>query len=196
MRIVGLALVGALAIAAAVAMLISRQTPAESVPTPEPSESHAPSDPPAQDPVVVAAEFLISMTPQVLLDESRRRTLIDRWADPAGQASLHETYDAEAARVRRAFGGMPRLSRSGLLGYRTTRRSATRIDVAIWAVAIAAGSRGAGAAGWSTLTVELQRRSDAWRVLGVESVAGPEPSWSARSLSVDGGTFHPFRYAR
>jgi hypothetical protein len=151
---------------------------------------------PAQDPVAAAARFLTSLTPPVLLDGERRRSLLDRWADPATRDSLERTYDAEADRVRATYGGAPLVSRSALLGYHVVRRSASELDVAIWAVGVAAGRTGTGASGWSTVTVGVRRRGVAWHVTSVRVSSGPDPGESTQALAHAASTFHPFSHAR
>jgi hypothetical protein len=144
----------------------------------------------------VAAAFITSFTPRVLLDPSSRSALLDRWADPDARPSLNRSYAAEADRVRATYGGAPAVARSALLGYRVVERGPDRLDVAIWAVGVAAGRVGTGASGWTTVTVTLRRRAGAWRVQGVHASPGPAPSSSARALAHASARFRPFHHAR
>lgn len=184
-------LVALVVLCAAVFLIDDRQVPPRpAAPTPEAVGV------PAQDPVAVATGFLAALTPRVLLDPVRRRVLLERWADRDARASLDRAYSIEADRVRATYGGLPRVSRSALLGYRLTRAAADRLDVSIWAVGVAAGRVGTGASGWSTVTVGLRRRDAMWRVTAVRAAAGPDPSDSGTVLARAAESFHPFSHAR
>jgi hypothetical protein len=154
------------------------------------------STPRPANPVAAATAFLTSLTPRVVLDAGRRRALLDRWADPSARRSLEQTYEAEAERVRATYGGAPLVSRSALLGYRTARRPGHSIDVVVWAVGVAAGAAGAGAAGWSTVTVRLNQRDAGWRVVAVTAQPGPDPALPAQRLAQAVASFRPFLHVR
>jgi hypothetical protein len=151
---------------------------------------------PRPDPVKAAAQFLSSLTPDVLLDDARRARVLSHWADPAAKRALAQTYVREADRVRAAFGGRPVVSRSALLGYRVEKSARPTIAVAIWAVGFSVGRTGVSATGWSTITVALRPRNGSWRVVSVSSAPGPAPTEPADRLAAAASSFQPFSHAR
>jgi hypothetical protein len=191
-RLLAVVILAAVALFSVVAIMGGRhQAPVKRVhPTPDAVPV------PARDPVTVASGFLAALTPRVLLDPVRRRALLERWADQDAWASLDRAYSIEADRVRATYGGLPLVSRSALLGYRTAPTGHDRLDVSIWAVGLAAGRAGTGAAGWSTVTVTLRDRGGAWRVSAVRAAAGPQPTDPGAVLARAAASFHPFSHAR
>jgi hypothetical protein len=191
MRRVGLISAVALLLMLSTAVVLRRHGSGSPRPTADPVPSAVVSDP-----IAVATEFLAALTPRALLDRDRRRTILTRFADPATHASLAHEYAVEAKRVRTAFGGPPLISRSGLLGYRLTRRDAAHVSVAIWAVGLAAGRAGTGASGWSTVTLTLRRHGGSWLIASVATSPGPDPTLPARALARAAASFQPFSHAR
>lgn len=189
-------IVAIVALVAVCVVVLASAAPRDSAPPRSPIQPRLPVEPRGGDPVAAAAAFLTAITPRVLLDRGRRDRLLDRWSDPASRDALGVTYAAEAQRVRDAFGGVPLLSRSALLGYRLERREPTSTSVAIWAVGVSAGSSGNGATGWSTITVRLRQKAASWRVVAVVANPGPDPIEPAAQLVRDAAGFRPFRHAR
>jgi hypothetical protein len=191
-----IAIVLALALAAAVLFGGRAAVPVEPPSRPLPLAPRHDEARPTKDPVAVAAAFVTSFTPSILLDATQRTALVDRWADPVDRQSLQRAYAAEADRVRATYGGAPAVARSALLGYRIAKQDGPTLDVSIWAVGLAAGRIGTGASGWTTVTVTLRAHGSAWRVARITAAAGPAPGSSARALTRASDAFLPFSHAR
>lgn len=140
---------------------------------------------PAQDaaaPALVATRFLTALSLAVVENARRRQEVIARFAAPANRRELEDQYAAEAERVETSFAARPRVSRTGLLGFRQQRAGANSARVDVWAVSLGAAGHAPVAVGWQVIRVTLARTRGVWRVARVEEKPAPD-------VGADGTTF-------
>jgi hypothetical protein len=151
--------------------------------------------PTRRDAVAAATDFLVALDLETLLDDSRRRRVINAVAAPHARASLQHLYKRERDRVAKSYRRRPRFARAALLGYRVDGFTGSQATVSIWAATIGGSGSFAPATGWSTTTVTLSWSDTGWRISGVDETPGPSARWPTASLASEGRTFTEYRHA-
>jgi hypothetical protein len=156
------------------------------LPSPTPSKRAA---------VITATELLSSLDLPVLLDDRRRRRVIDRYAARSSRHALQRLYAAEKQRVSDSYRRPPRFARAALAGYRVDEFTPSASTVSIWAATIGGSGSYPPTAGWSTTTVTLTWDRSRWRVSDVRDEPGPAPDWPIETLSSEARGFKEYRHA-
>ncbi len=145
--------------------------------------------------VIAATELLSSIDLAVLLDDQRRRRIVERYAARSSRDALQQLYAAEKRRVAASYQRPPRFARAALAGYRVDEFTPSESTVSIWAATIGGSGEYPPTAGWSTTTVALTWEQGRWRVTDVRDEPGPAPEWPIETLANEAQRFEEYRHA-
>lgn len=145
------------------------------------THAHAKDNQAAQA-VAAALGYLDALRWDVLVDDERRRHVIDRLATPEAAPSLDAALAAPAEALR-AVADPPVVARTSPLGYRVERITNRSATVSIWGLALFATASHRASTQWSTSRLRLQLVDERWLVSDVRSFGGPAPDFPLRALA-------------
>jgi hypothetical protein len=159
--------------------------------SPQPASSPAPT---ADGAVTAALEYLAALRWDVLVDETRRKRIIDRRAAPQAAPELDAQLAAPSEALRAAVTDGPVIARTAVLGYRVDRFERRQATVSIWGMALFGSGAYRPATQWSTSRVRLVWRRSRWLIDGLKSHGGPAPDFPLRTLVRAGRRFRELRH--
>ncbi len=148
--------------------------------TPEPTTHTAPT---ARSALLAAIGYLNALRWEVLVDDAKRRELIERLATPQAAPKLDAELAPAAEALREAVSRPPVVARRAVLGYRVSHVDAKRAAVRIWGMALFGSAAYRPATQWSTSDVALDWTGERWLVDGIQSHGGPSPALPVAALA-------------
>lgn len=155
---------------------------------------NAQAQPSERGDVAAATRYLADLTWDVLIDDQRRRRVIERHAVPDAVAGLDAQLATVAEGLRAAVTEPPVVARSTVLGYRVEDFSPERATVSIWGMALFGTGAYEATTQWSTSRIELAWSGDRWRIASVRSRGGPSPDSKLKTLAAAVRRFREMRH--
>jgi hypothetical protein len=125
--------------------------------------------------VRAAIGYLNALRWDVLVEDARRRRVIEARATPDAARQLDAELAAPAEALRGAVTRGPIVARSAVLGYRVARYEHQRASVRIWGMALFGTGVYEPTTQWSTSDIRLLWSTGRWLVDSVRSRGGPSP---------------------
>ena len=131
--------------------------------------------------VATALAYLDALRWDVLIDDRRRRQVIDRYATELAAPRLDAALVAPAEALR-TVAKRPVVARTSVLGYRVEHIDSRSAAIAVWGLALFGSTAYRPTTQWSTSRVRLEWRGDRWLIAGLRSQGGPAPDFPLREL--------------
>ncbi len=145
--------------------------------------------------VRTAVAYVMALRWDVLVDDQRRRAVVDKFAAADSADDLDADLAPNVQPVKAAASVAPVVARRALIGVRVDRFAPPAATVSLWGFALFATGAYGPATQWSTSRLDLNWEQGEWRVAAVTSRGGPSPESPLHALARADASFEEIRHA-